>query len=138
MKVNRSANSGGVKAPPQRAKLHMMPCARTRSCGGSHVVNAFVRFGKQPASPAPNRNRVTAIDVKFHIQPVAAVKNDHQSTMRNSTRRGPIQSPIHPPGISKIAYAKANAVKIAPISVFDNPRSLVIAGAACEIATRSM
>jgi hypothetical protein len=67
------------------------------------VVNDFVMFGKQPASPAPNRKRVTHIDVKFHIQPVAAVKNDHHSTIRNSTRRGPSQSPSHPPGISNSA-----------------------------------
>ncbi len=46
------------------------------------MVKDFVKFGKQPASPAPNRNRVTAIEVKLHAQPVAAVKNDHQHTPR--------------------------------------------------------
>src|SRR5579872_4867717 len=88
-----SATSGGVNAPPQRALIHMMPCARTFSLSGSHVVNTLVRLGKQPASPAPNRNRVTASDEKLHAHPVAAVKSDHQVTIRNKTERGPSQSP---------------------------------------------
>src|ERR1017187_2363269 len=40
----------------------MMPCARTRSFSGSQVVNVLVRLGKQPASPAPKRNWVVAIE----------------------------------------------------------------------------
>src|SRR6266478_7043802 len=95
--------SKGVKAPPQRAKVHMMPCARTRSTGGSQVVKALVRFGKQPASPAPNRNRVTNMDEKFHMTPVSAVNADHHNTIRIRTFRGPIKSPNHPPGISNSA-----------------------------------
>src|ERR1035441_7799315 len=46
----------GVKAPPSRALIHMMPCARGRSSGGSQRLNALVRFGNAPASPAPKRN----------------------------------------------------------------------------------
>ena len=42
-------------------------------------------------------------DGAMHAQPVAAVKNDHQITIRISTRRGPIRSPSQPPGISKSA-----------------------------------
>ena len=49
--------SNGVKAPPQRALIHMIPCARTRSTTGSQIVKALVRFGKHPASPAPNMKR---------------------------------------------------------------------------------
>ena len=60
-----------------------MPCARTRSFSGSQVVNALVTFGKQPASPAPKRNRVTASETKFQAQPVAAVKKLHHSTIRS-------------------------------------------------------
>ena len=78
----------------------MMACARTRSLPGSQVVKALVRLGKQPASPAPNRKRVTYSEVKLQAQPVAAVKNDHQITMRMSTLRGPSQSPRKPPDIS--------------------------------------
>src|SRR2546428_9639025 len=100
---NTHTTSNGVKAPPQRALNHMMPCARVRSCLGSQVVKAFVKFGKQPASPAPNRNRVTSSAPRFQTQPVAAVKNDHQTTTRIKTFRGPIQSPSQPPGISKSA-----------------------------------
>src|SRR6266851_4835187 len=92
---------GGVKAPPQRADIHMMPCARTRSCRGSQVVNTLVRFGKQPASPAPNSACVQNSEAKFQVKPVSAVKDDHQITIRIKTLRGPIQSPRKPLGISK-------------------------------------
>ena len=39
----------------------------------------------------------------YHAHPVAAVKNDHHSTIRISTRRGPMRSASQPPGISKRA-----------------------------------
>src|ERR1051325_11599677 len=84
--------SMGVNAPPHRALSHIAPCAFTRSFSGSQVVKALVRFGKQPASPAPNRNRVTVRETAFQAQPVAAVKNDHHRTIRISTLRGPILS----------------------------------------------
>ena len=73
----------------------------------------------------------------LHAQPVAAVKNDHHTTMRMRTRRGPMRSPIHPPGISNSAYAQANAENTQPICTFDRPRSRLIAGPASEIETRS-
>ena len=100
-----------MKAPPHRALSHMMPCARTRSSCGSHTVNALVRFGKQPASPAPNRKRVTTREAKLQAQPVAAVKIDHHTTIRISTLRAPIQSPRKPLGTSNSAYAQAKAAK---------------------------
>ena len=81
----------------------MMPWARTRSLSGSQVVKVFVKFGKQPASPMPNRARVAVSETKLQAHPVAAVKNDHHSTMRMRTLRGPIQSPRYPPGISNSA-----------------------------------
>src|SRR5262245_44830024 len=56
-KVSTHATNNGVKAPPQRALNHMMPWARTRSFFGSQMVNALVRFGKQPASPIPKKKR---------------------------------------------------------------------------------
>src|SRR5687768_15456115 len=93
----------GVTAPPQRALIHIIPWARDRSYEGSQRLNALVRFGKQPASPAPNKKRVTINAGKLFTHPVAAVKKDHQSTMRNSTLRGPILSPKYPQGISKRA-----------------------------------
>src|ERR1044071_3146742 len=88
-----ATTSNGVKAPPQRALIHITACARVRSKRGNQVLNALVRFGKQPASPAPNKNRVTIIETWFQAHPVAAVKKDHQSTTRMSTRRAPILSP---------------------------------------------
>lgn len=51
--------SGGVAAPPQRVKAHIRDCALTRSRAGSHALSMRVRLGKQPASPAPNRKRIT-------------------------------------------------------------------------------
>ena len=59
IKVIASKASGGVAAPPQREQAHMNPCAVTRSRAGSHTLSMRVRFGKQPASPAPKRNRIT-------------------------------------------------------------------------------
>src|ERR1700733_13583922 len=85
--------SSGEKAPPHRALIHRIPCARTLSPGGSQVVNTLVKLGKQPASPAPNRKRVTSMDVRFQAAPVNAVKNDHHTTTRMSTLRAPIRSP---------------------------------------------
>jgi hypothetical protein len=51
----------------------------------------------------PKSVRVTSSDARFQTQPVAAVKNDHQTTTRMRTRRGPMRSPSQPPGISKSA-----------------------------------
>ncbi len=42
-------------------------------------------------------------DGRFQIQPVAAVKKDHHTTIRIRTRRGPMRSPASRPGISKSA-----------------------------------
>src|SRR6185312_8574026 len=133
-----AAAKGGVKAPPQRALIHISPCARLRSRSGSQMVNILVRFGKQPASPAPKKNRAVTRETKFQAQPVAAVKNDHHSTMRRITRRGPIQSPRKPPGISNRAYAKPKAVRTQPFWIELRSSSFPMYGRAKEIATRSM
>jgi hypothetical protein len=97
-----------------------------------------VMFGKHPASPAPNNVRVTSSEGKLHTQPVAAVKNDHQTTIRVSTRRGPKRSASQPPGISKRAYAQPNTENAHAICTLLRPRSLEMSGAACEMHTRSM
>src|ERR1700686_697939 len=99
----------GVRAAPQRAAVALNPSAMGRSEGGSQELNTFANPGKQPASPAPNSSRVTSRDGRFHTHPVAAVKNDHHSTMRVSTLRGPIRSHNHPLGISSSAYVSPNA-----------------------------
>ena len=84
-----------------------MLCARTRSFAGSQVVKVLVRLGKQPASPAPKKNCVITMERKFQVQPVAAVKKLHHSTIRMSTLRGPRRSPRYPPGISKSGVGTA-------------------------------
>src|ERR1043165_8401112 len=100
IKENTHTTSNGVNAPPHRALNHITPTARLRSSRGSQLVNILAKFGKQPASPAPNRKRVTSSETRFQLQPVAAVKNDHHTTPLTSTLRGPISSPSQPPGIS--------------------------------------
>src|SRR6185436_17590234 len=107
--------SNGVNAPAQRALSHMIACARVRSAAGNQIMNALVRLGKQPASPAPKQNRVTTNDTRLQAYPVAAVNNDHITTTPISTFRGPIKSPSQPPGISKIAYAREKAENAIPI-----------------------
>src|SRR5436190_9372329 len=99
MKENTHTTNSGVNAPPQRALSHITPTARLRSSRGSQLVNILARFGKHPASPAPNKKRVTSREDRFHTHPVAAVENDHRTTTRIKTFRGPILSPSHPPGI---------------------------------------
>jgi hypothetical protein len=106
------ATSSGVKAPLTRVASQSVACARSRSLTGSQVVSTRVRLGNAPASPAPKSARVKMSDDGFQTQPVAAVKNDHQMTIRMRTRRGPIRSPSQPPGISNNAYAHANAPSV--------------------------
>ena len=101
-------------------------------------MNTLVMFGKAPASPAPNSARMTIREVAFQAQPVAAVKRDHQTTIRMSTRRGPMRSPSQPPGISKSAYAHANAASTHPCWTRDSPRSSLMTDSDTEIATRSI
>ncbi len=98
-----SSASGGVMAPPQRAKAHIMACAVTRSRAGIQALSMRVRLGKHPASPAPNRKRITTMEVTFHAAPVSAVHTDHAKTICASTRRTPSRSPSRPMGISKRA-----------------------------------
>ncbi len=62
MNAITATTSSGAEAPPQRAPIHIKAWARVRSRVGSQALNALVRFGKQPASPAPNKNRVITID----------------------------------------------------------------------------
>ena len=84
------------------------------------------------------RRGLGVMAMKFHAQPVAAVKNDHHSTTRRRTRRGPILSPSQPVGISNSAYARVNAEKTIPIWLAEKLRSFEINGAAWEMQTRSM
>ena len=99
----QASTRGGVKAPPQRAKAHSMPCAVTRSRAGSHMLSMRVRMGKHPASPAPNRKRMTHSDTTFQAAPVNAVNTDQPRTICIRTRRTPILSPSRPMGISNKA-----------------------------------
>src|SRR5262249_52316046 len=107
--------SGGARAPPNRVAIKMMLWARPRSSAGNHCEKLRDVLGNAPASPAPKRNRNASKERKFHANPVAIVNADHQRTMRVRTLRGPMVSPSHPLGISKIAYANVNALNTHPI-----------------------
>ena len=120
-----------------RVPMNTQPCATPRSATGNHFAKLREVFGKAPASPTPNRKRATTSDAKFQARPVAAVNADHQRTMRVSTLRGPMTSPIQPLGISNAAYAHVKALNTHPIWTALRPSSLRTAGAADEMATRS-
>src|SRR4051794_33270875 len=77
-----SRTSTGVAAPPPREHPPTNAPAPRRDCSGTQVLNMRVRLEKQPASPAPNRNRTVHIDTKFQAAPVRAVNTDHATTMR--------------------------------------------------------
>src|SRR4030095_17059591 len=70
------------------------------------------------------------------VHPVAAVKRDHQTTIRMRTFRGPKRAPSQPPGISNIAYAKVKAVKTQPNCESDSPNSDWMSFWAFEMQTR--
>src|SRR6266446_4469588 len=95
--------SGGARAPPSRVPIKVIPWARPRSLTGNHCEKLREVLGNAPASPAPNRNRKVSRETKLHAIPVAMVNADHHKTIRVSTFLGPIVSPSHPLGISKIA-----------------------------------
>jgi hypothetical protein len=59
--------------------------------------------GKDPASPSPKRKRMTRSETSPVARPVAAVRSDHQRTMRASIQRGPKRSMSQPLGTSKSA-----------------------------------
>ena len=101
------STSAGVAAALTRVASQTSACARSRSPAGSQVVSVRVMLGNAPASPAPNRPRTRMSDVAPIAHPVAAVKIDHQMTMRISTLRGPIRSASQPPGISKMRVGVA-------------------------------
>ena len=129
---------GGVTAPPSRAKLWVMPCAKPRSRTGSQQVNARVAVGNAPPSPTPTSMRNATSDATLHDKPVRMVAAAHSRLSTASTRRGPNRSDIQPPTICMAAYGYANAEKMSPSSVGVSPSSFRIVGPATEMFTRSM
>ena len=105
---------GGVIAPPRRAKLWVMPCAKPRSRTGSQKVKARVAVGNAPPSPAPTSSRKTTSDATLHDNPVMIVADAHSRLKIASTRRGPNRSDSQPPTICIPAYGYANAEKTNP------------------------
>ena len=95
-----SSASGTEIMPPTREPSSMTPLARPRSLSGNQRDKLRAMFGNAPASPAPNRKRITTSDRKPCAAPVSMVKADHHNTIRVSTRRGPLTSPSQPEGTS--------------------------------------
>ena len=104
----------GVIAPPRRAKLCVMPCAKPRSRTGSQNVKARVAVGNAPPSPAPTRRRNTTSEATLHDNPVMIVADAHKRLKTASTRRGPNRSDSQPPTICVPAYGYAKAEKMSP------------------------
>jgi len=94
---------GAVIAEPVANPTNDTLIARPCSDGGNQRETARAMFGKAPASPAPNRNRISSNDRKPAAAPVSAVNADHQSTIRVSAILAPKRSPSHPLGISNAA-----------------------------------
>src|SRR5262249_22240436 len=98
--VTMNSATGADSMPPKRDPRNITPFARPRSTTGNQRENVRATFGKAPASPAPNRNRMATNEFKPRAAPVNIVNADHQTTMRVSTRRGPLTSPSQPEGTS--------------------------------------
>ena len=78
----------GRGSPADQHRGRDKPLASPRDESGNHPRTP-AEFGKAPASPAPNRNRMTMSVPNPHAAPVNAVNNDDQTTIRVRTRREP-------------------------------------------------
>ena len=129
--------SAGVSPPTRCAPAKKMPCTVPRSRRGIQLENARAAIGQAPASPAPKRKRTSSIEGRLKAAAVAAVNADHHSTIRVRTDFVPSFSAHFAVGISKIAYASANELKIHPVCDGVSCHSFVTIGAMVPIATRS-
>ena len=59
---SRAVTTIGVSPPPRWAPAKKIPCAVPRSAAGNHREKVLATLGKAPASPTPNRNRITSSD----------------------------------------------------------------------------
>ena len=91
--------TGGATAPPRRAKLCVMPCAKPRSVIGNQNVKARVAVGNAPPSPMPRtkRNAISAPSPQAKPHRIVAAAQIRLSTV--STSLGPNLSAHQPPKI---------------------------------------
>src|SRR4051794_8934027 len=89
IKVSIHNTSAGVRPPTRCAPAKKTPCTVPRSRIGIQRENVRATHGHAPASPRPNRKRIPRRTGKLTAAPVAAVRHDHHSTMRESTERVP-------------------------------------------------
>src|SRR5262245_12650729 len=93
-----AATTPCVSAPASREPECVTPWANPRSDVASQREKARVALGKAPASPAPNRKRMTMNEAALQAEMVKIVKADHHSTIPDSIRRGPMRSTNQPLG----------------------------------------
>ena len=98
-RMTRNPESGKATEPASREPVWAIPCAKPRSRMGIQRAMARLAVGKAPASPIPNRKRITISETAFQAAPVAAVKRDHHATRIESTRLAPMRSASQPVGI---------------------------------------
>ena len=90
IKAKSPTTSGGVNARPQRANIHMTPSRGCVHLAGSQFVNVLVRFGKQPASPAPKKKRIPQHGAEIPHEARRGGEGRPPDTTRINTLRGPI------------------------------------------------
>src|SRR5262245_27175256 len=120
-----------------RLAIHTTLVARARCVAGNHREMLEAAPGYAPASPAPNRKRVTSRVNKLLARPVKAVNADHHRTIRVSTLRAPIRSASAPDGISKSAYDRVKAPVTHPQLLGDSRSSDCMRVPATDMQTRS-
>ena len=98
------ATIGGVTAFPSRANACVSPCAKPRRPTGVQLCIARVATGNVAPSPMPTSRRQKNSDMRPPAKPVRIVALAQIRPHRNSVRRGPKRSPIHPPKIWNIRY----------------------------------
>src|SRR5688572_6986740 len=93
-----AATTPCVRAPASRDPEWVTPWANPRSEVASQREKARVALGNAPASPAPNRKRMTMNEAAFQAETVQIVNADHHNTIPDSMRRGPMRSTSQPLG----------------------------------------
>ena len=93
----------GATAAPRLCPAVIDDTPSEDSLAGNHREITAELFGKDPASPIPNRKRTMISDINPVVKPVRAVNKDHHNTMRIKAALWPIKSPNMPEGISNSA-----------------------------------
>src|SRR5689334_13692081 len=105
--------SGAIAEPiwdPMPTHVNERPVSFT----GNQRDVTIKMLGYVPDSPTPKRKRIANNPIRPVANPVSAVHNDQNNTMRIKTARGPMRSPSMPEGISNNAYANEKDASTQP------------------------